>query len=90
MQQCIGLVVRAVPGDLTRQTTGDFQMRTIYEAHYGRNNVQDFDSEADARKIVEENNSGYVVTFVRGFDGRDRSCAMHKFDGEWKGINIHE
>jgi hypothetical protein len=65
-------------------------MRIIYEANCSLKK-QDFDSEQDARAAVEANGSGYVVTFVRGYDGRDRSAAMSKFEnGSWKGINIHE
>lgn len=65
-------------------------MKIIYEAHVGLK-ATDFDDEAAARKSVEAHGSGYVVTFVRGFDNRDRSSAMNVFkDGAWNGVNIHE
>jgi hypothetical protein len=61
----------------------------IYEAHAG-STATDYASETEARAAVEANGSGYVVTFVRGYDGRDRSCAMNVFkDGAWDGVYIH-
>jgi hypothetical protein len=70
-------------------------MQTIFEANwydFGRNYHRvDCDDESIARKLVEDNESGHVTTFVRGFDGRDRSCALHRFeDGRWVAVNIHE
>jgi len=62
---------------------------TIYEAHTGAKTT-DYTSQAEARTAVEAHGSGYVVTFVRGYDGRDRSCAMNVFkDGAWDGVYIH-
>jgi hypothetical protein len=62
---------------------------TIYEAHAG-SKVADHAVEAEARAAVEAHGSGYVVTFVRGYDGRDRSCAMNVFkNGAWDGVYIH-
>ena len=62
----------------------------IYEAHVFPR-VRDYDNEAEARAWVEENGQGHIVTFIRDYDGRDRSCALNKFeDGEWKGVNIHQ
>ena len=63
-------------------------MKVIFEAHVGMT-VRDFDSETEARIWVENNGHGYVVKFVRGFDGRDRSCAMTTFkNDEWQGVDI--
>lgn len=63
-------------------------MTRIYEAHIGMKR-EDFDDETKARASVEANGSGYVVTYIRGFDGRDRSCAMNVFkEGAWSGVDI--
>lgn len=61
----------------------------IFEAHTGIDSA-DFASETEARATVEAHGSGHVVTFIRGYDGRDRSCAMNVFkDGAWSGVYIH-
>jgi len=65
-------------------------MKKIFEAHANQKTV-DFDSETEAKSFVEAAGEGYVVTFVRGFDNRDRSSGMESFAGTtWRGINIHE
>lgn len=65
-------------------------MRTIYEAtSYPAK--RDFDDEIEARKFVEDRGKGRVVTFVRGYDGKDRSAAMSVYEnGAWKGVEIHQ
>lgn len=51
----------------------------------------DFANIADAKRFVESEGEGRVVTFVKGFDGRERSAAMIVFrNGAWDGVNIHE
>jgi hypothetical protein len=68
-------------------------MEQIFEAntHNAKGfHKEDFTTEAEARSFVEANGSGHVTTFVRGFDGRERSCALNKFEaGVWVGCNIH-
>jgi hypothetical protein len=65
-------------------------MNKIYEVHIGMQ-VDDLLNEQEARRKVEEAEHGYIVTFVRGFDNRDRSCAINVYDnGAWRGVNIHE
>jgi hypothetical protein len=60
-------------------------MQKVYEANYGLKKV-DFENEADARKAVEANGSGYVVNFYN-----NRSGAMNVYEnGAWRGVNIHE
>lgn len=68
-------------------------MQTIYEATAiatdGKSTKQDFNIEIDARKWVEESGAGRVVTFIKGFDGCERSCAMDAFrNGIWENVNI--
>lgn len=66
-------------------------MQIIYEATAYPHPPKDFTDEIEARKFVEAVGEGRVVTFVRGFDGRERSAAMSKYEnGTWNGINIHE
>lgn len=67
-------------------------MVTIYEAHAAYPTpTRDFDDEDEARRYVEAAGEGYVVTFVRGFDGCDRSAAMSKYENSaWRGLSIHE
>lgn len=63
-------------------------MQVIYEAHTGLNR-EDFADQAEARRTVENHGSGYIVTFVRGYDKRDRSCAMNVWrDSKWQGVDI--
>lgn len=65
-------------------------MERIFEANAYPLPRQDFADEAEARRFVEANtNDGTVVTFVRDFDGRDRSCAMWRWKaGSWNQCNI--
>ena len=64
-------------------------MTAIYEANYAAKKI-DFADEGEARGAVEAHGSGYVVKFIRGYDGKDRSCKMDTFeDGAWNGVNIH-
>ena len=61
----------------------------IFEANTGLKST-DFASETEARTTVEAHGSGYVVTFIRDYTGRDRSCAMNVFKaGAWDGVYIH-
>lgn len=65
-------------------------MQAIYETTI-RADVTDYASESEAREAVEAAGEGRVVTFIRDYDGRERSCAMSVFrDGAWRGVNIHE
>lgn len=66
-------------------------MTLIYEAHASKMPTKDFADSDEARRYVKNSGEGYVVTFVRGTDGRDRSSGMVKFsNGAWVGVNIHE
>ena len=63
-------------------------MRKIFETH-AAGKVRDFDTEAEARQEVEKHGIGFFVTFIRGFDGRDRSCAMETYsEGAWRQRDI--
>ena len=63
-------------------------MQRIFEAQTYPTTA-DYSSEVEAREAVEKHGSGYVVTYIRGFDGRDRSCAMNVWkDGAWHGVDI--
>jgi hypothetical protein len=64
-------------------------MLTIYEAHRGLER-QDFETIEAGKHWVEAHGSGYVVTFHRGFDGKDRSGAMVSYQGHgvWQGVDI--
>jgi hypothetical protein len=68
-------------------------MEKIYEVHWldgVHSRVQDFDDEVKARGHIElQPNGGHYATFVRGFDGRDRSIDLWSFHGEWKQHYIH-
>lgn len=69
-------------------SNGDKTMIKIYEVRTGLSS-QDFDDKGEAIAAVEAHGSGSVATFIRGFDGRDRSCALQSFDdGAWKGVDI--
>lgn len=65
-------------------------MEKIYNAkRYGKID-EDFKTIEEAKAAIEAIGDGSVVTFVRGFDGRDRSAALIAYDGkEWKECNIH-
>jgi hypothetical protein len=65
-------------------------MKTIYNAQrYGKID-RDFDTIEEAKAAIEAIGDGRVVTFVRGFDGKDRSCAMVSYDGQkWTGHDIN-
>jgi hypothetical protein len=68
-------------------------MEKIYEVHWldgVHSRVKDFDDEVKARSHIElQSNGGHYATFVRGFDGRDRSIDLWSFHGEWKQHYIH-
>lgn len=65
-------------------------MQTIYEAHTGLKR-EDHDTAEAAVAAIEAHGSGYYVKFVRGYDGRDRSCGMTVFEnGAWRGVDIHQ
>lgn len=67
---------------------GGEKMQVIYEVHTGLDR-NDYADENEARAAVEAKGSGYYVKFVRGYDGRDRSCGMTVFeDGAWRGVDI--
>lgn len=66
-------------------------MTVIYEATAYPTPARDFADLADARAFIEEKGEGRIVTFVRDFDGRDRSAGMEVYkEGMWTGVNIHE
>jgi len=69
-------------------SNGDMTVIKIYEVHTGLSS-QDFDDKGEAIAAVEAHGSGSIVTFIRGFDDHDRSCALQSFDdGAWKGVDI--
>lgn len=60
----------------------------IFEAHANARTVDFYNMEA-AQTFVEKHGEGRVVTFIRGSDNRDRSCAMKNFhDGKWRDVDI--
>lgn len=65
-------------------------MKTIYEARITPTwQPRDFDDKAEAEAFVEAAGAGRIVTFVRDYDGRDRSCAMVTYEaGSWTGHEI--
>lgn len=66
-------------------------MQIIYEVNCFPAPRLDVADKFEARRIVEEKGEGRIVTFVKGFDGRDRSAAMEVYEnGAWRGVNIHE
>lgn len=63
-------------------------MQAIYEANVFPAR-EDFDTIEEAKAFVEAKGSGHVTKFIRGFDGKDRSCALITFDGKnWNGVDI--
>lgn len=63
-------------------------MQKIYEAR-SMNRVEDFATIEEAKAFIEGRGVGSVTTFVRDFDGRDRSAALDVFsDGEWRAVSI--
>lgn len=63
-------------------------MTVIYEAR-SMNIVEDYANEEEAVAFVERRGAGSITTFIRGSDGRDRSCRLIRYtDGEWIGIDI--
>ena len=63
-------------------------MTRIYEVR-SMNILEDFESEAEARAFVERRGVGHVTTFIRDFDGRERSCALNVYEnGVWRGVDI--
>lgn len=63
-------------------------MQIIYEATAHPFRI-DFDSKEEAMQYVEKQGEGRVVTFVKGYDGRERSSAMIVFKhGQWHGVDI--
>jgi type IV secretory pathway ATPase VirB11/archaellum biosynthesis ATPase len=64
-------------------------MTKIFEAR-SMNRVEDFSTIEEAKVWIEGRGFGSVTTFIRGFDGRDRSCALITLnaDGAWRGIDI--
>jgi hypothetical protein len=65
-------------------------LNLIFEATVGPR-TEDFAGLGEAKRWVERASHGRVVTFVKDFDGRERSCAMEVYEnGVWRGVNIHE
>ena len=56
----------------------------------GHDYSTEYATESEAKAVVEATGHGYLVCWVRDFDGRCRSCNMVVFhDGVWEGVYIH-
>lgn len=66
-------------------------MKQIYEVRLAPDwTAKDYANEQEALDAVERAGSGRITTFVRDFDGRDRSCALRVFDGAWRSVDISQ
>jgi hypothetical protein len=84
------VVDRVAPGSLKMASQRITKMKAIYEARSNGTTV-DFDTEAEAIEWIESCGFGQIVTFIRDFDGRERSCKLECFDsseGGWRGVDI--
>jgi hypothetical protein len=68
-------------------------MEKLYEVTIVRPNYKfertDYTDIKEAFAAVEAAGTGRVVSFVRDFDGRERSCAMAVYEnGAWRNVSI--